>query len=121
MFPFRKAPSNPSPAFAGLVQAVGIFAYIMVGIGVGSSVLFQQMIPSPSPMLSGMLFLMIFSTSALVCATIALFYPVKFLLEKRVRDAVTVVLSMVAWMFVIILALMLLMTLMGGMVGGFAA
>jgi hypothetical protein len=96
--------SRISPAFAGFLQAAGVAVYILLGVAVGMRI---------APRLEGggpFLFLMIFSFSALLCASLVGAYPLYLFFTKEPRRAIVVIISTVLSLGTL-LGLMLLATL----------
>ncbi len=103
---FRKVP-NPAPWFVGLRQALAVVAYILAFTGLIMSGVLMD-IEHTASFLAPAVFLSMFSVSALICGTIAFFYPVRLLLEKRYTDAMMVIVWMAVWMLVFVVGLIAL-------------
>lgn len=89
----------------GLLQAAGVLSYcglITLLMSRGSQIFGK--VPN---YFGPLLFLTLFSTSALICALIAFYYPfMLFFQKKRTTDAVRVVLYMAGWLLFFTLILL---------------
>jgi hypothetical protein len=80
------------PWMIGLFEAAGVVAYIIsFALAVGKLQVFAENF-SPSPAASMTLFLLAFSSSALICGLIVFGYPYILFMEGKKREAVAVVL-----------------------------
>ncbi len=112
---FHKTSSDPRPPVIGLVQALGVFLYIVGGISIATGGLLEFVMPLEGTIFGPMMFLMLFCLSVLVCGSLTLLYPLKFMMEKRFQEAVLVLLWMVFWMA----ALMAVLLTIGKLIGPF--
>jgi len=96
-----------SPKIAGLLQATGLVAYVVVFALLANVVREWAIARSaePEPVLAMTLFLLAFVTSALICASIVFAYPVALFFDGQKRAAVEVVFWSAAWLVVFVFAL----------------
>ena len=95
---FTKRLPEITPWKAGLLQSLGIFAYI-IGVSTFMSrmaTLFQQKMAEEIAM--GIIMLSILSVSTLICAVLAGGIPAYLFLEKKIKEAVLVVVWMVVFL-----------------------
>jgi hypothetical protein len=96
-----------TPRVIGLYQALGLTSYVsLVSLTMSQgSKIFGEV---DNKILAPILFLSLFSTSALICALITLGYPlIVFLDKKNTREAVMIVGYTAGWMVGIVLIIML--------------
>lgn len=103
-----KKPTSIKNWLVGLLQASGVFLYIVfiAYFMTQTSAVFTGKTGSQTVM--GTIMLLIFSVSALVCGLIALGHPIKVGLDKRLKEAVDMVLWTIAF-----LAIYALLTILG--------
>jgi hypothetical protein len=90
-------------ARTGLKQAAGIIAYILLVVTIMTqSGINEQNIPG---ILAPLMFILMFVTSALICGTIALYYPATLALQGKVRDALEVIAWTGVWMIAMLVIL----------------
>lgn len=87
---------------AGLLQAVGLSAYI---VAIAEFIRNASNIFPPMNNFTGpLIFLALFTFSALMCGLITFFYPVKlFFIDKQQNEAIEVVLFTVLFLFIFLL------------------
>ncbi len=107
MLEIEKMLSDKPKYIIGLAQAAAVAVYVLLSvtavINFGSGL--EHTIP---PMLSGMIFLMAFVTSALTCGSLLLGYPLWLILKGRVKEAVLVVAWSVVWLITILFVCLLI-------------
>ncbi len=81
---------------AGLALYVSIFAIAVQNVGEWLRAFNFR----PQPVLSTILFLMVFVTSALICGSIILGYPATLFFNGKKREAVEIVLWSIVWLIV---------------------
>lgn len=82
----------------GFLQALGVFAYIML-----ISVIFWQapkIFPNDNSFFGPIAFLLLFSTSALICGVIVFYKPYKLFFAGKKKEAASVVISTAVSLFV---------------------
>ncbi len=101
----------PSTTFVGFMQAFGLVSYCgAVAFFMNNVSKWFDDIPE---YFAAILMLTLFSTSALICGIITLYYPFKLFLEKKqLNQAFAVIVQMAVWLvlFVLIIAGVLLYT-----------
>lgn len=90
-------PKSISPYLAGFLQALGVQLYILLGVFVAIAVL-----PRKDPPFMPVLMLLIFSFSVLTCGCLTLGYPILLVLDKRIHEAMSVILAMVITMAIFV-------------------
>ena len=91
----------------GLLQALGVAAYCSL-IGV----IFWQgnnIFPNLNQYLGPVMFLLLFSTSVLICGLIVFYTPYKLFFEGKKKEAVNVVVSTSVCLFIFLLIFFLLL------------
>jgi hypothetical protein len=88
-----------SPQTIGALQAIGLVVYIILFATMVTTVLSDPPIEHKNPLLGMSLFLLLFITSALICGSIALGYPIKlFFVENKRSEAMHIVGWTIAWL-----------------------
>ena len=102
--------NNFAPQKVGLVQAGGVVAYILTFASLVSAIE-QTGRPDPPQILAMVFFLTAFVTSALICGTLVLGYPILLLLEKQTKRAVEVLVWTAGYLGLAILLAILVLVL----------
>jgi hypothetical protein len=85
----------------GFFQALGVAVYcLLIGLFMGNA---NQIIGNLSLPLGPVLVLLLFSTSALICGAIVFYYPYKLFVAKKTKEAMEVVISTAAWLFIFLI------------------
>jgi hypothetical protein len=85
----------------GLFQALGVAVYcLLIGLFMGNG---NQIVGDLALPLGPVLVLLLFSTSALICGTIVFYYPYKLFVAKKTKEAMEVVISTAAFLFIFLL------------------
>ena len=82
---------------AGFLQAAGIAGYCsLIGI-----ILWQggNIFPKVNAYFGPVMFLLLFSTSVLVCGLLVFYKPYKLFFEGKKKDAIEIVVSTALWLF----------------------
>ena len=88
-----------SPQTIGALQAIGLVLYIILVATVIQTISSIAPDSSPNPALGISIFLLTFVTSALICGSIALGYPIKlFFTENKRSEAMQVVAWTIGWL-----------------------
>ncbi len=88
-----------TPQTIGALQAIGLVAYIILFATTVTTVLSDPPIEHDNPLLGMSLFLLLFITSALICSSIALGYPIKlFFVDNKRSEAMQVVAWTIGWL-----------------------
>jgi hypothetical protein len=91
----------------GLLQAAGVALYCsLIGI-----ILWQgpKVFPKVNTFFAPIAFLLLFSTSALVCALMVFYKPYKLFFDGKKKEAVNVVVSTSLWLFLFLFIAFFLM------------
>jgi hypothetical protein len=90
---------NSSPSTIGFLQALGLVGYIsLIGTFMYNG---EKLVGEPDNLFGPIFFLTLFSFSVLICAFIALGYPIKlFWIKKEPKKAIQVVGFMTLFLFV---------------------
>ena len=99
-------PKKNSPAWLGLIQASEVALYCLaVGLFIWQGdKIFQKM----NYFLAPVLFLILFSVSALICGLLVFYRPYKLFFEDKKKEAIDTVLATTGWLFFFMLVVMLL-------------
>jgi|SRR3972149_10320329 len=95
-----------TPSLYGLIQAAEVLAYCL-GVGLFMSQgekIFQKF----NYVLAPVLFLVLFSVSALICGLLVFYRPYRFFFDGKKKEAIDIVLATTAWLFVFMLFILLL-------------
>ena len=88
-----------TPQTIGALQAIGLVLYIALIATIMTTIASNPPIENKNPLLGISLFLLMFVTSALICGTIALGYPIKlFFTDGKRSEAIHVVLWTIGWL-----------------------
>lgn len=101
---------NPSPKLIGFIQAAGLALYVSLFatlVQQAQSWLLLHNI-QPNPILSIVLFLLVFVISALICGSLIFAYPLLLFSSGRRSEAAKTVLWSLIWLVVIALFVTLL-------------
>lgn len=93
-----------SPVWTGLLEALGVAAYVgifVTAVNVGSGIFGRDV--QLGPFLSMALVLLLFVTSALICGSIVLGYPIYLFASGEKSRAVKTVLWTAAWLVACVL------------------
>ncbi len=106
MINFETVLASKPKYLIGLIQASGVALYITLFVSTvmhfGSS--FEDDVPFVTPII----FLMTFVTSALICGSLILAYPIWQIVQDRVKDAALIVAWSIAWLLVILLSFIIM-------------
>jgi len=93
----------------GLFQAIGVAGYCSL-IGM---VLWQggNIFPKVNAYFGPVMFLLLFSTSALICGLMVFYKPYKLFFEGKKKEAIEVVVSTALWLFLFLAIFFALMVL----------
>jgi hypothetical protein len=94
--------SPKSASIAGLTQAVGLIAYIVIFVALAMN--FGPLLEHSPSILAPVIFLTTFVTSALTCALIEFTYPLWLVVQGQVKEAIKVV----AWSIAGLISLLLI-------------
>lgn len=90
------------PKKQGFLQALGIVAYCaLIGLFVFNA---NSFIGKIGDKFGSILFLLLFSTSVLVCGTIVFYKPYRFFVEGKKKDALDTVIFTAIWLLSFLLA-----------------
>jgi hypothetical protein len=93
-----------SPVFTAFLQVAGVVVYILIfTLTVNYASGFLSDSEPYSQVMNMSFFLLAFVTSALICGSLVLGYPIYLLLGNEKRKAVTIVLWSAVWFVVILL------------------
>jgi hypothetical protein len=86
----------------GLAQATGLAVYVLAFVTIAWNIVphFEHRI---APLFGAMMFLTAFVTSALICGSILLGYPILLALKGQIKDAVQIVAWSAAWLVALLL------------------
>jgi len=95
-----------TPAWWGLIQALEVTLYCLaVGLFIWQGdKIFQRV----NYFLAPVLFLILFSVSALICGLLVFYRPYKLFFEDKRKEAADTVLATTAWLFFFMLVILLL-------------
>lgn len=97
---FKHRSPKLAPPLVGLIQAVGICAYVLLLSGLAFYT-GSHGAPDPGPVFAMAGILFVFCFSAALCGTLFLGYPLYvFLVEKRPKDAFLMPVWTVVWMII---------------------
>ncbi len=107
--PFARK-STLSPVIAGLAQASGVMAYVLLTafLATSGSVLFEPLLGG-NPLIGAVGFLGFFCFSVLVCGSMTIGYPAFLCIEKRYARAFAVIGWTIGWMFLYLAVLTLVL------------
>lgn len=84
----------------GLFQALGVLAYCsLIGVFILNA---ENIVGGVDKTFGPIIFLLLFSTSVLVCATIVFYKPYKFFIEGKKKEALDTVIATALWLFVFV-------------------
>lgn len=106
MINLEKTLSAKPKYIIGLVQAVGVATYITLLITFFTG--FAPRFEHDSMFLAPIIFLMVFVTSALICGSLMLAYPLWLTVQGRIKDAAEVVVWGIVWLLAILLSIIIL-------------
>ncbi len=90
------------PKKQGFLQALGIAAYCsLIGLFIFNA---NSFIGKIGDKFGSILFLLLFSTSVLVCGTIVFYKPYRFFMEGKKKDALDTVIFTAVWLLSFLLA-----------------
>lgn len=93
----------------GFFQALGVVLYCsLLGVFFWQA---SNIFPEPNLPFGPILFLLLFSTSALICGLIVFYKPYKLFFEGKKKEAVSTVLFTSAWLFCFLILAFLLMVI----------
>ena len=91
----------------GFLQALGVSLYIfLIGVFISNA---NTIFPKIGNFWGPILFLLLFSTSAMICGLIVFLKPYKLFFAGKKKGAVTVVVATAAWLFAFLGLFLLLM------------
>ena len=89
----------------GFLQALGVTLYCsLVGLFIYNA---NSIVGKINNLIGPALFLLLFSTSALICAVIVFWKPYKLFTKDKKKEALEVVISTTLWLFVFLLVFFL--------------
>lgn len=94
----------------GFLQALGVAGYIsLVGLFMSNA---NRILGKMDNTWAPVFALLLFSTSAMICGLLVFLKPYKLFIEGKKKDAVTVVVSTAAWLFLFLVVLLLAIVLL---------
>lgn len=98
-----KSVTSLSPKWLGFFQALGVALYCGA---IGTIIWNGQLIFGPVSFLGPVIFLVLFSVSALICGLIVFLRPYKLFFEDKKKEAVELVLYTTLWLFMFFLLIL---------------
>lgn len=93
-----------SPALVALLQVSGVILYVLALVStINYFSTHAQYSDFDNPLLGMSIFLLTFVTSALICGSLILGYPVQLFLDNEKRRAIEIVLWSAAWLVIVLL------------------
>lgn len=93
----------------GFLQALGVGIYILlIGLFISNA---NAVFPKIGNFFGPVLFLLLFSTSALICGLLVFYKPYRLFFDGKKKEAVEVVVSTAAWLFGFLLIYLIALTL----------
>ncbi len=85
----------------GFLQALGVSLYIgLVGLFFANA---EKIVGNLDVPVGPILFLLLFSVSALICSLLVFYKPYKLFVEGKKKEALSTVISTAVWLFVLLL------------------
>lgn len=87
----------------GLFQALGVLAYCsLISLFIFNA---ESIVGKEDNAFSPIIFLLLFSTSVLISATIVFYKPYKFFIEGKKKEALDTVIATALWLFVFVVVI----------------